>query len=150
MRTGGAYLFFDRARSSPSSAPSTALPRLLLAALEHHHPVSTLAVVPSVLIELLRISTQPDLDRLRALHSLAVGGARTPEDLFQWAASQGIRYFDCSGATEAAGTVCIRRAEDHDQRKFGLQIIPGLMGVLEKDDLQDNFGLLIIRGTVRL
>lgn len=106
--------------------------------------------MPAILPTLIEECSQADLERLRALDSLGVGGAPTPEPVFQWAASQGIAYFNCSGATEAVGTICIRRALEPSQRQNGLEIIPGLMGVLEKEASSDLFGELIILGIVSI
>lgn len=107
-------------------------------------------MLPAVLGEMIPMCSQADLRRLQSLKSMGVGGARTSEDVFQWAASQGIPYFDCSGATEAVGTICVRLAGDIEQRTRGLQVISGLMGVLEKANPDDDFGELIIHGTVNL
>ena len=82
------------------------------------------------------------------MRSLGVGGAPTPEDIFQWAANQEIDIFDCSGATEIAGTICIRRAAINYMRMYGLEVAPGLEGFLEKESLDDTFGELIVRGAV--
>lgn len=106
--------------------------------------------MPAILPPLIEACSQADLERLCALESLGVGGAPTPESVFQWAASRGIAYFNCSGATEAVGTICIRRALEPSQRQNGLQIIPGLMGFLEKRVSSDHFGELIIHGTVSI
>lgn len=95
-----------------------------------------------------------DLDRvgledLKAMRSLGVGGAPTSEDIFRWSVEQEINYFDCSGATEAAGTICIRRAAVQSMSDYGLQVVPGLEGFLEKESLEDDYGELVIRGAVR-
>ncbi|PBK78585.1 polyketide synthetase [Armillaria solidipes] len=147
LQTAGAYVFFDRSLSSPEMPTSTSLSRLLLRGLEYHSPVSSFSLMPAILSELVPLCSQYDLERLRGLHSLGIGGAKTPESLFQWAASQDIAYFDCSGATEAVGTICIRRANEPVQRRNGLQVISGLMGALEKVQLSDSFGQLVICGT---
>lgn len=110
--------------------------------------MTNFTTVPATLAEIIQKCTHVDLERLRSLESLGVGGAPTSELLFEWVASQGIPYFDCSGATEAAGTICIRRALEPSQRENGLEIIPGLMGILEKKNHADNYGELVIRGTV--
>ncbi|ETW77135.1 putative multidomain protein [Heterobasidion irregulare TC 32-1] len=147
LRTGGAYIFFDRSVSSPSLEPSTPLAPALLAALEYHSPVTAFTAIPAMFASLVEACTNEDVRRLRTLASLGVGGAHTSEAHFQWAASQGMAYFDCSGATEAVGTICIRRALDSRQRHNGLQVIQGLMGALEKNNASDDFGELIISGT---
>lgn len=119
--------------------PSTPAP-FLLSGLAYHSPVTSFTAIPAILPTLIEESSQADLERLRVLESVGVGGAPTPEFVFQWAASQCIAYFNCSGATEAVGTVCIRRALEPSQRQNGLQIILGLMGVLQKRVASDLFG----------
>ncbi|KAF8523370.1 polyketide synthetase [Hysterangium stoloniferum] len=148
LLTGGSYVFFDRSRSSPSSPSSTSLPPLLLSALAYHAPITSLTTIPALVPEIFTPSSDAvsTLPLLTALHSLGVGGAPTPSHLFSWAASRGIKYFDCSGATEAAGTICVRRSWNEFQRVNGLQVIPEVLGVLEKTNPSDDFGELIIRG----
>ena len=108
-----------------------------------------MTAVPAIFASIAQLSSQDDIERLQQLDSFGVGGASLPEDLFQWAASLRIQCFDGSGATEMAGTICIRRALDPHQKITKLQVIDGLMGVLEKDNEKDNFGELIILGKVR-
>ena len=150
LGTAGSYIFFDRSVSSPEAPSEIALPQLILDALAYHSPVTSLTAIPAIMSQIVALSSQIDVERLRLLHSLGVGGAPTSEGLFQWAATLGIQYFDCSGATEAAGTVCIRRAGNPKQRETGLQVIPEVMGCLEKINLEDQFGELVLRGTVSL
>lgn len=149
MWTGGSYIFHDPLVSSPatlSSSPSLAT--ALLAGLEYYENVTSFCAIPVIVQQMSKQCTAAGLEHFQNLHSLGVGGAPTPPTLFDWAVKHAIPYFDCSGATEAAGTICIRRALDPDQAQYGLQVIPGLMGSLEKIRLSDTFGELIITGTV--
>ena len=148
LETGGAYIFFDREVSSPEAPLSTPLHVQLLRALHYHQPVDSLCVVPAIFSEMVKDIDDAELSLLKSMRSLGVGGAPTSEAIFQWAAEQGIPYFDCSGATEAAGTICIRRAAVQSMRTCGLQVAPGLEGFLEKESLNDDHGELIIRGAV--
>jgi hypothetical protein len=148
LQTAGAYIFFDRAVSSPESSSTIQLPALLRAGLEYHAPVTALTATPAIFSDLIALCGPDDIARLRILESVGVGGASTVESIFQWAVSNGIRYWDCSGATEAAGTIARRCAWDPSQRENGLQVIPELIGLLRKERLEDNHGELVIRGTV--
>lgn len=105
-------------------------------------------MLPSMFEEITGTCSQDHMALLRGLHSMPVSGAPTLEDIFQWAASAGIPYFDCSGATEMAGPILIRHAWDSPQRNTGLQVLPGLMGLLKKIRETDLHGELVIRGTV--
>ncbi|KAL5536380.1 hypothetical protein ACEPAF_202 [Sanghuangporus sanghuang] len=147
LETGGSYVFFDREVSSPQAPLSTPLHIQLLQALRYHQPVDSLCVVPAIFSDIVKDLDAAGLDLLKAMRSLGVGGAPTSEAVFQWAAEQAIPYFDCSGATEAAGTICIRRATVQTMKDYGLQVAPGLEGFLEKESLDDDHGELIIRGT---
>jgi len=148
LQTAGTYIFFDRFVSSPELPPTTTMAALLLASLKYYNNITATAMTPGIFGEVLSLCQQDDITRLQALDSLGIGGARTVESVFQWAASWNIPYFDCSGATEAAGTIAIRRARDLFQRENGLQVIPEFMGILEKEHLSDNYGELVIQCTV--
>lgn len=93
--------------------------------------------------------TPQDLDSLRAMRSLGVGGAQTSETVFKWAVENGIPYVDVSGATEAVGAICARRAVSPEASQ-GLRMILGLEGLLEKEAVSDTHGELIVRATVSL
>ncbi|KAF9461926.1 polyketide synthetase [Collybia nuda] len=147
MGTGGSYVFYDPSVSSPMLPESTPLATLLLAGLEYHANATSFCAIPAVVHQISQQCTASGLQRLQELHSLGVGGAPTPPHLFGWAINNDISYFDCSGATEAVGTICIRRALDPRQSQYGLQVISGLMGSLEKSQMTNNFGELIISGT---
>ena len=89
-----------------------------------------------------------DILNLRAMRSLGVGGAPTPEHVFAWAIEQNIPYVDVSGATEVVGAICARRALDTGSSRSGLQMIAGLEGFLEKEMVDDTYGELIVRASV--
>ncbi|CAA7262015.1 unnamed protein product [Cyclocybe aegerita] len=146
LQTAGAYIFFDRILSSPEASSTTRIATFLLAGLEYYAPVTAFAATPAIFNDIIAQCGQNDIERLRALDSVGIGGAPTIESVFQWAASNNITYFDCSGATEAAGTIAIRRTADVSQRKNGLQVIPELMGMLQKESTTDTHGELIIKG----
>lgn len=147
LGTGGSYIFFDRQVSSPQAPLSTPIHVQLLHAIQYHQPVDSLCVVPAIFEDMVADLDEIGLRNLKAMRSLGVGGAPTSEDIFQWAAEHSVQYFDCSGATEAAGTICIRRVMVQSMRDHGLQVAPGLEGFLEKESLMDNFGELVLRGS---
>ena len=148
MQTGGSYLFFDRLVSSPQTSPSASLGTLLLAGLKYYGDVTATTMTPAIYRDLVEQCQQEDSMLLQNLESLGVGGAPITEDIFQWSAANNISVFDCSGATEVAGTIAIRRAKNLHQKTTGLQVIPEFMGFLEKENLDHDYGELVIRSTV--
>ncbi|KAJ7595789.1 polyketide synthetase [Mycena floridula] len=146
-QTGGTYIFFDRSVSSPTSSANIPLSKLLLHAISYHQPVDNFFAVPSTFSEIIKVTTDTDIQHLRRLKSLGVGGAPTQVAVFAWAVENNIPYFDCSGSTEMCGMICIRRALDPSTRQHGLRVIEGLEGRLLKEDPIDDFGELIISGT---
>ncbi|KAL4262184.1 hypothetical protein AB1N83_005909 [Pleurotus pulmonarius] len=146
LRTAGAYIFFDPSISSPRAESSATTPSLFLDALAYHSPVTSISMLPSMFEEITRTCSQDHMELLRGLHSMPVSGAPTLEDVFQWAASAEIPYFDCSGATEMAGPILMRHVWDPSQRDTGLQVLPGLMGFLKKVRQTDLHGELVIKG----
>ncbi|KAJ8518269.1 hypothetical protein ONZ45_g4625 [Pleurotus djamor] len=143
LRSAGSYVFFDRVLTPPKSA-SSPIASALLEALAYYTNITSMTMIPIVFADISSICTQEQLPLLKRLHSLGVGGAPTSPSLFRWATSAGVRLFDCSGATEMAGTICIRRAWDPEQRLNGLQVIPGLNGLLVKENESDHHGLTYV------
>lgn len=149
LRSAGTYIFFDSQVSSPDMHLSTAASVLLLQAIQFHQPVDAFCTVPAIIEDMMKNCTPQDLDSLRAMRSLGVGGAQTSESVFKWAVENDIPYVDVSGATEAVGAICARRAVSPEASQ-GLRMIPGLEGLLEKEALSDTHGELIVRATVSL
>ncbi|KAH7872218.1 polyketide synthetase, partial [Lentinula edodes] len=142
--SGGSYIFFNPSLISSKTTP--ALARSLLDGLKHHSPVTSFTTMPAILLDMTSICTVDDIGVLQALASLGVGGAATSESVFQWAISNNISLFDCSGATEAVGTICIRFTNVIEQRDNGMELIQGLSGTLKKSAETDDFGELVISG----
>ena len=145
--TGGTYIFFDGIVSSPGLHLSTSLGCLILRALQYHQPIHSLCTVPSIVEDMIKICSPIDLERLRGTRLLGVGGAPASETIVDWAIEQKIPVVDISGATEAVGTICARRALDTGTPRLGLQVLAGLEGFLEKERITDTYGELIIRAT---
>ncbi|TFY77731.1 hypothetical protein EWM64_g6280, partial [Hericium alpestre] len=144
MGTGGTYVFFDPDVSSLGQSADLPLPHLLMSALAYHQPIHSMAAVPAIMASIIDNMTPDQLDLLRALHSLTVGGATGSTALFHWAREKGLRYYDMVGMTEAAGPICARSARSTID---GMSIFNvGLMGVLVKDDERDEYGELVLIG----
>ncbi|KAA1472727.1 thiolase-like protein [Dentipellis sp. KUC8613] len=145
MGTGGVYVFFDPEMSSPGDSASLPLSRLLLSALTFHEPIHSFAAVPAIMANIIDELAPGELRLLQNLHSLTVGGAAGTSELFEWGRKNGIKYFDMVGMTEAAGPTCARNAREE---KEGMTIMrPGLMGVLVKDQEDEEYGELVLIGT---
>ncbi|TFY73619.1 hypothetical protein EWM64_g10393 [Hericium alpestre] len=144
MGTGGTYVFFDPDVSSLGQSADLPLPHLLMSALAYHQPIHSMTAVPAIMASIIDNMTPDQLDLLRALHSLTVGGATGSTALFHWAREKGLRYYDMVGMTEAAGPICARSARSTID---GMSIFNvGLMGVLVKDDERDEYGELVLIG----
>ncbi|TFY66975.1 hypothetical protein EVG20_g4117 [Dentipellis fragilis] len=145
MGTGGVYVFFDPEMSSPGDSASLPISRLLLSALAFHEPIHSFAAVPAIMASIIDELAPSELRLLQDLHSLTVGGAAGTSELFEWGRKNGIKYFDMVGMTEAAGPTCARNALE---KKEGMTIMrPGLMGVLVKDQEDEDYGELVLIGT---
>ena len=77
---------------------------------------------------------------LKQLHSISVGGAPTSDDVWTWCRQHGIPLANLYGITEAAGGVAGRGFGSCD----GFRLMEGLMGVIEKENWEDNYGELIL------
>lgn len=142
--TGGAYVIHDSRVSSPSLSATAPLSVALLEGLAYHQPVHSFATVPTILEKVVTEGCPSDqLAALKVLDSICVGGAPTSEALYDWAARENIAYVDYCGATEVAGGLCTAKGG-----RDGFTTVDGLMGVIEKESLDDDAGELIIIGKV--
>jgi hypothetical protein len=147
LPSGGSYIFFDAAVSSPSLPASTTLPDQLLASLSYFADVDSFSSVPFVARGISEAASPDDVVLLRKLRYFIVAGAPTPQSLFQWAADNEIAYTDICGATEVIW-IARRRALYPREIAHGLSVSPGLMGVLNKAHAEDGYGELILLGKV--
>ncbi|KAI0030106.1 hypothetical protein K488DRAFT_12764, partial [Vararia minispora EC-137] len=148
LPSGGCYVFFDSTLSSPTLPPSTSLAQHLLTAFAYYGRVTSFTAPPLIADEIMSICSGGDLialEHLKALECFIVAGSHTPEPVFQWMASLGIKYTDCYGLTEIIWAAH-RRAQDPVHREHGFSICPGLSGVIRKEDEEDSFGELIVLG----
>ena len=96
----------------------------------------------------MKTCSPTDLESLRGMRLRGIGWSSSIETICRWAIEQKNLVVDVSGATEAGGTICARRALDTGTPRLGLQVLAGLEGFLEKERITDTYGELIIRASV--
>lgn len=150
LQTGGTYIIFDKSVSSAGLPTTVSLSDQLLSSIKYHQPVHSICLVPSIFEEIVKEISSNDLSMLQQMKCLYVGGAPTPEVLFKWAAENMIPLNDILGATEVAGLLGLRSALDPQMSTHGIQVGSGLEGFIEKEEEEDTYGELIVRGQVSI
>jgi len=145
LHTDGSYIFHNPKSSSANAATDVPMSCDIYDALQLHQPIHSLCLVPAILDSIRQDYVPEQYGALRALHSLCVAGAPSSNSILSWARAEKIPLVDLVGATEVAGGLCASRLDSDN----GLTLMSGLMGILEKAQQDDDYGELIVMGSVR-
>jgi acyl-coenzyme A synthetase/AMP-(fatty) acid ligase len=146
LQTAGTFVFYDRTVSSPDADADTSLSHLLMQALAYHQPIDSMFFVPFILEHVHQEPLDSYVQHLRRLRALCVGGANVSEEVFGWLQSNQITIINLYGLTEMCGVAATRGHRDVD----GSELSNGLMGVLVKDQAEDEEGEMVILSKVRV
>ncbi len=114
-------------------------------------PISSFTLMPAILSELVPLCSQSDLERLRGAPFPWCWRRKGRRNRFSSGRHLKIlRTSTVRAQRKPLGLSAFAERMKPVQRRNGLQVISGLMGALEKAQLSDSFGQLVICGTVKL